>query len=78
MDHRTLIGEILAGCIKRHRDARAPQPREPALAPITSLASPPPFQDGAARAPAEPFAEAGPPSPPPPVLAKGSNGTNGA
>jgi D-alanine-D-alanine ligase len=26
MDHRTLIGEILAGCIKRHREARQGAP----------------------------------------------------
>lgn len=26
MDHRTLIGEILAGCIKRHREAKAAAP----------------------------------------------------
>jgi D-alanine-D-alanine ligase len=37
MDYRTLIGEILAGCVKRHRDARSPSP---------GAATTPPAQEG--------------------------------
>ncbi len=74
MDYRTLIGEILAGCLKRHREARAAPPR---LADHASTAPPP--------SPPPP-----PTRPPPPPLTTGApalkaaavvtvvKGTNGA
>jgi len=77
MDYRTLIGEILAGCVKRHRETRSP--RERVLATASG--------DGAKpRAPAAnepPATEVDPRdgSTPPPLAAqeaKGTNGTNGA
>lgn len=51
MDHRTLIGEILAGCIKRHREARST---------VTAVTTAPPAADGVPKpspsgaAPAQP------------------------
>ncbi|WP_438035009.1 D-alanine--D-alanine ligase family protein [Sorangium sp. So ce204] len=62
MDYRTLIGEILAGCLKRYREARAASPRAAfaaavpapgAAAPAASAAVASPAADpGAAPAPA--------------------------
>jgi D-alanine-D-alanine ligase len=59
MDYRTLIGEILAGCLKRHREARStPQAAAGAAAtPAAITTSMPPALDGTVKA-----------------LAKGANG----
>ncbi|MFT3765240.1 MAG: ATP-grasp domain-containing protein [Minicystis sp.] len=58
MDYRTLIGEILAGCLKRHREARTTAPTAPAPAANANATVPPPAQDGSA--PAKPAATAQP------------------
>jgi D-alanine-D-alanine ligase len=57
IDFRTLIGEILAGCLKRHREARAVAPTEAAT---SKLPAPPPVEASAPRAPAAPAAPAVP------------------
>ncbi|UQA55378.1 D-alanine--D-alanine ligase family protein [Polyangium aurulentum] len=78
MDYRTLIGEILAGCIKRYREQRAAAaplgvPNAPALAPPPAAPTP---MRATSSAPQTSTALALPlttalPSPPPPKL----NGT---
>ncbi|WP_434045711.1 MULTISPECIES: D-alanine--D-alanine ligase family protein [Sorangium] len=63
MDYRSLIGEIMAGCLKRHREARAASPQSalPA-APAAGAAA------GSAASPAAP----------PPTGAAGAAGATGA
>jgi D-alanine--D-alanine ligase len=54
IDHRSLIGEILAGCLKRHREARAgDRAQAPAPAPQVGAALPP----GPGLASAQPVAK---------------------
>ncbi|WP_438008541.1 ATP-grasp domain-containing protein [Sorangium sp. So ce321] len=48
MDYRSLIGEIMAGCLKRHRETRAPSP-QPAAAAVPAAGAGAP-QAGAAGA----------------------------
>jgi D-alanine--D-alanine ligase len=68
MDFRTLVGEILSGCLKRHREMRAGHG-----APSGAMAAPPPGEaaHAALRAPMA----VSPPPPPVAVQAKGTNGT---
>jgi D-alanine-D-alanine ligase len=61
MDHRTLIGEILDGCIKRHREARAQATALPAHAGTARSTA---ISPGEPNGPA-----ASPPSPPLPAPA---------
>jgi D-alanine-D-alanine ligase len=77
MDYRMLIGEILAGCIKRHREARSPQPAsigprpaEPGPAPNPARES----QPAIAAATLTPLPLPALPASPAVLLAKGTNG----
>jgi D-alanine-D-alanine ligase len=72
MDHRSLIGEILAGCIKRHREARAAATVAPP-APGSHASSAPNGGSGGATASAPSPAPA--PTPAPPQVEPGSNGS---
>ncbi|XYH99703.1 ATP-grasp domain-containing protein [Sorangium sp. So ce1128] len=72
MDYRSLIGEIMAGCLKRHRETRAASPQPagaaaPAAGTAVSAAAP---QAGAAGA--SPAAEPGSQPAPGPALAGSS------
>ncbi|WP_437815426.1 D-alanine--D-alanine ligase family protein [Sorangium sp. So ce1078] len=74
MDYRTLIGEIMAGCLKRYRDARAASPQStlaataPAAAAALAAAAPA-AAASAGAASASPAAELGPQAAPGPALA---------
>ncbi|XXX78574.1 ATP-grasp domain-containing protein [Sorangium sp. So ce134] len=69
MDYRTLIGEIMAGCLKRYRDARAAAPQG-ALAAAPHAAAPHAAGAGSpATAGASLAAEPGPPAGSAPALA---------
>jgi D-alanine-D-alanine ligase len=73
MDHKTLIGEILSGCMKRHREARS----------ASAHAQPQPPQQGAPAPGPAPSASSGTPAPPvvhfasqPPPKGNGSSNGN--
>jgi D-alanine-D-alanine ligase len=70
MDHKTLIGEILSGCMKRHREARSASAHaQPATQAATAPAAAPSASSGTPAPPVVHFA-----SQPPP---KGNGSTNG-
>ncbi|WP_437781916.1 D-alanine--D-alanine ligase family protein [Sorangium sp. So ce1097] len=89
MDHRMLIGEILAGCLKRYRDARAASPQAPlvaapaggaavasAAAPAASAAAPAASAAAPAASAAAPAASAALPAAAPPADATGAAGAS--
>ncbi|WP_437652911.1 D-alanine--D-alanine ligase family protein [Sorangium sp. So ce1182] len=60
MDYRSLIGEIMAGCLKRHRETRAPSPQPAAAAvPAAGAGAPQAGAAGAAQT-AEPGSQPAP------------------
>jgi D-alanine-D-alanine ligase len=84
MDHKTLIGEILAGCIKRYREQKAaaggaPAGVGPSVPPPGAAAQPsppaPPASPAGSVAAAQPQT---PPAAPLPAAATATKGANGA
>ncbi|XXT21422.1 ATP-grasp domain-containing protein [Sorangium sp. So ce429] len=72
MDYRSLIGEIMAGCLKRHRETRATSPQPPAAAAPASGAGAPAAAPQPGAAGASPTAEPGSQPAPGPALAGSS------
>ncbi|MGK3966435.1 ATP-grasp domain-containing protein [Sorangium sp. So ce1667] len=72
MDYRSLIGEIMAGCLKRHRETRATSPQPPAVAAPASGAGAPAAAPQPGAAGASQTAEPGSQPAPGPALAGSS------
>ena len=78
MDYRTLIGEILSGCLKRYREMRSAAGAPAAsTSPAPQLSQPPPHNDApvAAKGGVPQAVSAAPPPVTMQVQAKGTNGT---
>ncbi|MGK3990456.1 ATP-grasp domain-containing protein [Sorangium sp. So ce136] len=72
MDYRSLIGEIMAGCLKRHRETRATSPQPAAAATPAAGAAAPAAASQAGAAGASQTAEPGSQPAPGPALAGSS------